>query len=258
MNQQPRYFFYDKLADIRRNYRNLDEETRARLKKDVAMNCPDPRTAADYADISDDDWANFYPQAEKPAPVTTNSAIDTFLETYGHSSAEEDALLERLIFNPTPEYAGILEATEAENPAPHPDDLTGRRIDSFIAAHQGGTAPQPAPEAYAEAAMAPVAETAPEAIASPHPEHEEAVPQPKPTAKPAKPARETVPAAQHGASLSESLAKIYIKQGKYQRAFEIISDLNLKNPEKSVYFADQLRFLQKLILLSARTSGPGQ
>lgn len=256
MNQQPRYFFYDKLADIRRNYRDLDEETRARLKKDVAMNCPDPRTAADFADISDDDWANFYPQAEKPAPVTTSSAIETFLETYGHSSAEEDALLERLIFNPTPEYAGILEATEAENPTPHPDDLTGRRIDSFIAAHQPGAVQQPAPEA--ESALPPEAETATEAIAGAQPGHKEAASHPKPAGKPAKPAREAAPAAQHGASLSESLAKIYIKQGKYQRAFEIISDLNLKNPEKSVYFADQLRFLQKLILISARTSGPGQ
>jgi len=49
-------------------------------------------------------------------------------------------------------------------------------------------------------------------------------------------------------TLSESLAKIYIKQRRYAKAYEIISDLSLKFPEKSVYFADQLRFLQKLMI----------
>ena len=57
-----------------------------------------------------------------------------------------------------------------------------------------------------------------------------------------------VPEIQDDSLLSESLAKIYIKQGRYAKAFEIISNLSLKYPEKSVYFADQMRFLQKLII----------
>ncbi len=48
--------------------------------------------------------------------------------------------------------------------------------------------------------------------------------------------------------LSESLAKIYIKQGKYAKALEIIENISLNFPEKSIYFADQIRFLKKLIL----------
>lgn len=48
--------------------------------------------------------------------------------------------------------------------------------------------------------------------------------------------------------LTESLARMMIKNGNYAKALEIINDLNLKNPEKSVYFADQIRFLKKLIL----------
>ena len=47
---------------------------------------------------------------------------------------------------------------------------------------------------------------------------------------------------------TETLARIYIKQGKYQKALEIIKRLNLNNPKKSVYFADQIRFLEKLII----------
>ena len=47
---------------------------------------------------------------------------------------------------------------------------------------------------------------------------------------------------------SETLAKIYIKQRKYDKALKIIRELNLLYPEKSRYFADQIRFLEKLII----------
>ena len=47
---------------------------------------------------------------------------------------------------------------------------------------------------------------------------------------------------------TETLAKIYIKQHKYSRALEIIRSLYLQFPEKNAYFADQIRFLEKLII----------
>ena len=47
---------------------------------------------------------------------------------------------------------------------------------------------------------------------------------------------------------TETLAKIYIKQKKYSRALEIIRSLYLQFPEKNAYFADQIRFLEKLII----------
>ncbi|MCD8265772.1 MAG: hypothetical protein LUC33_01320 [Prevotellaceae bacterium] len=51
-----------------------------------------------------------------------------------------------------------------------------------------------------------------------------------------------------GSVLTVTMAKIYIKQQKYGQALEIISRLSLKFPKKSRYFADQIRFLEKLVL----------
>ena len=47
---------------------------------------------------------------------------------------------------------------------------------------------------------------------------------------------------------TETLAKIYVKQQRYSKALEIIKKLNLKYPKKNAYFADQIRFLEKLII----------
>ena len=48
--------------------------------------------------------------------------------------------------------------------------------------------------------------------------------------------------------LTEIMAGIYIKQGKYENAVKIIRQLSLKYPKKNRYFADQIRFLGKLIV----------
>jgi len=50
--------------------------------------------------------------------------------------------------------------------------------------------------------------------------------------------------------LTERLAHIYIKQGKFEKAIEIIQRLSLKYPKKNRYFADQIRFLGKLVINS--------
>ena len=47
---------------------------------------------------------------------------------------------------------------------------------------------------------------------------------------------------------TETLAKIYVKQQRYDKALEIIKKLSLNYPKKNAYFADQIRFLEKLII----------
>ena len=46
---------------------------------------------------------------------------------------------------------------------------------------------------------------------------------------------------------TETLANIYMKQGKYDKALEIIKRLYLEFPNKNRYFADQIRFLEIII-----------
>jgi len=54
--------------------------------------------------------------------------------------------------------------------------------------------------------------------------------------------------------ISESNAKKLIREHKYKDAIEILTALNLNNPKKSVYFADQIRFLEKVIANSKNKS----
>jgi len=51
---------------------------------------------------------------------------------------------------------------------------------------------------------------------------------------------------------TETLARIYIKQGRYSKALEIIQRLCLQYPKKNAYFADQIRFLEKLIINNSK------
>ncbi len=62
------------------------------------------------------------------------------------------------------------------------------------------------------------------------------------------PAAETAEEDPEESYFTETLAKIYIKQQRYSKALEIIKKLYLKYPKKNVYFADQIRFLEKLII----------
>ena len=182
---------------------DLDADTRERLRATVALNTTDLTSRAALTADRGAIFSRFYPQQPASTASTTDDAISTFLENYGHPSPEEDRLLEQMIFNPVPDYGAVLAVDDETEP---PD-----AIGDFVKAFTADT-PSAPPETPSE-------------------------PSPAPT-----PDKNT--------SLNESLAKIYIKQRRYNKAYEIILHLYLNNPKKSIYFADQLRFLRKLMLNS--------
>lgn len=176
------------------------------LRARVAVLTADKGSLATLASRPADDPARFYPPEPVAAPVSTNNAIDTFLDTYGNSSPEEEALLERLIFNPVPDYADVL-AAECE-PSDAPADEQDALIDAFLRKEAAEPAPEP---------------TLPEAAEVPAPVAEDA-------------------------SLSESLARIFIGQGRFESALEIIEGLAAKD-SGNPFYADQVRYLRKLVRL---------
>ncbi len=213
----------------------LDADERAALRARVALASGDPEATAAMLDPAAAELADFYPP-EPPAPSpSTVDTIDTFLRTYGHSSPEQDALLERMIFNPVPEYAETLARDDAA-PAPDaaPAGSQDALIDAFLAAN---------PVAPGDTPAAAAADTAAEQQPAPE----------EPQSRPRHRKRPAAPAADDDSLLSESLARIFIKQGRYERAYEIISNLSLNYPKKSIYFADQLRYLRKLMLIQQAT-----
>lgn len=215
-------FIYPAVLRLQRDPDMSEEERRAIMGK-VALRATDKDAFLAMTEATEAEMQHFYPAAPAVSTPSTNDAIDTFLDRYGNSSPEENALLERLIFNPPVEYAGLLEA-QGEVPAA-PVDEHDRMIAAFLSKNE---APDIAPEEPAEAAArTPEPETAP---AEPHEE-------------PASPSDTPKPGL-----FSESLARIFIKQHRYAKAYEILLNLSLNYPEKSIYFADQLRFLRKLII----------
>ncbi len=202
----------------------LTPEERQELISRVAVGAPGRDTLFRLMDPDGDLIAGFMPEDEPAAPTATDtdSAIDTFLSTYGAMSPSEEALLEKMIFNPVPpDYVALLASEGEDLPAEESLDEAAAAI-----------APQPEPDAGA-------AMTA-EAAGRPRAERRESV-----AAAPPDPS----------SSLSESLAQVYIRRGRFDKAYDIIHALSLNNPKKSVYFADQLRYLQKLMLIQRHQPG---
>ncbi|MCH5325763.1 MAG: hypothetical protein J1E29_01005 [Duncaniella sp.] len=203
------FFTLPAVVALRRGGSELSEELRRRLMNLIALNSPDARSLFMLSSPSTEQLLRFYPAED--CRVTTADAITKFLDTYGNSDPAEEALLERLIFNPVPpDYMALLEQEEKQLPEPAAEQV-----------------PPVEPLEKVEPVV-PLREPEPIIPATPR----------------------TTP--HEDSSLSESLAKIYIRQHRYDKAFEIISSLSLNNPKKSAYFADQLRFLAKLKLIEER------
>ena len=100
----------------------------------------------------------------------------------------------------------------------------------------------------ASAATAPIASAATPLGAEPAaPSVRASSPQPSPSAPSEPHARPSLEAELEESLLSETLSKIYIQQQHYDKALRIIRALSLNYPEKNRFFADQIRFLERLI-----------
>ena len=179
-----------------------------------------------------EEFAHFYPDEQLPVTPDTDTTIDRFLNNYGNASPKEIAAIEQAIFNPMPDYADVLAAQERdENGIP---DLTVAQseedalINSFIAQSR-----EKEQQALPTSVNNGVNEQEKEEIAS---------------------AEVQNPTLIDDTMLSESLAKMYISRKKYSQALEIIENISLNFPEKSIYFADQIRFLRKLVLIQGRNN----
>ncbi|MBP5688079.1 MAG: hypothetical protein J6X22_05480 [Muribaculaceae bacterium] len=216
VRKQYPYFALPLLLQLKHNG---DDNAMQRL----AVMSPDRRDLAIVVGKAPAAFAHFYPTEDSASP-NPEEAIDLFLNNFaGESNQKEIDALNNAIFNPTPDYADILAAQHADD-APDATDKQDKLIDSFIAhsrrQEQETIASSPQVEHHIDQEEV-------EQVA--HDSVEEST-------------------QNDSSMLSESLAKMYIARHKYSKALEIIESINLNFPEKSIYFADQIRFLRKIVL----------
>ncbi|RHI91858.1 tetratricopeptide repeat protein [Phocaeicola vulgatus] len=154
---------------------------------------------------------------EKAGLDRTLSLIDTFL-----SSLPEEPVVMELPMDVTTDYTSFLLHEEERVPDDIPQMKGQNLIDNFIEK----SAEEPLLSQLGIKEVAPVKNEVPEEDESE--DNEEDI--------------------EDESYFTETLAKIYVKQQRYSKALEIIKKLNLKYPKKNAYFADQIRFLEKLII----------
>lgn len=201
-------------------------EERTRLIRLLAANIGDEAALRTIIGIDPEEFAAFYPDM-KPRELSTDDTIDGFISRFSSEAAAGTPEVDRLIAAPAVDYALLMEEDDADAPADAPEDSTSDLISSFLAAvppktpsarrrKPGPDAPAPAPQVEAES-----------------------------EARDPETPREEAPEADP--ELSEALFRLMVRNRNYRKALEIINELSLNNPKKSIYFAYQIRFLEKLI-----------
>ena len=59
--------------------------------------------------------------------------------------------------------------------------------------------------------------------------------------------QQTMPGSDLSDEQRELEVKKCIREKKYREAIELLKELNFNNPKKSIYFADQIRYLEKIL-----------
>ena len=221
------YFVLPLLLYLQRSHPEAEE--RSLLLARLATLVPDRVALFDALGEDASQFAGFYPPEEAEVTPDTETTISSFLSRFGSDDESELAALNQMIFNPVPDYSTRL-AAEEEGSMPSEAEISGEGVSDTDAVINRFIAQSKEKMGHFPTTVVDNPVSAP------------AEPEPLPTdpiKRPAKPDDST---------FSESLAKIYIKQGKYSKALEIIKNINLNFPEKSIYFADQIRFLRKLVI----------
>lgn len=148
-----------------------------------------------------------------PPELTTDDTISSFISKFSSEKAAETPQIEEIIAAPAIDYASMLEQEDMaaplsdDDPTENSDDPTSDIISNFLQA-------VPPKQPSQKRRIQPKSQPAPQ---------------------------------EEDSGLSEALFKLMVKNKNYSKALEIITELSLNNPKKSIYFAYQMRFLKKLI-----------
>ena len=157
---------------------NLDEEEKSALARRAAIRYSSRKSLYDLIGEQASQYASFYP-AETTKPLDTETTIDRFLDAYGANDQNEIKALSSLIFNPVGDYRfDEDDIPQNDTPKTEQDSLIDRFLD-------GSDATRPTDGSPATPPAIPLPPPIPEVVCA---EREDP------------------------GTLSESLAKIYIKQ----------------------------------------------
>lgn len=193
-------------------------EERERLLRRISVGVSTMSALRTVTGIDPEEFRDFYGELDKPE-LSTDDTISEFIDKFG-DSRYADARVQEDEVPVAPPAVDYASQLAAREELPMEEDETADLLNSFL-----DMTPAPTPKT---------------GKVSPAPETKKETPPPAP------------------ALGEEALAKIMVKNGNYRKALEIITDLNLKNPKKSVYFADQIRFLQKLIHMQEKSESVNQ
>lgn len=191
-------------------------DERTRLMRRIAACVGDESALRTILGLDPAEFAAFYPDM-LPPELSTDDTISSFISRFSSEQAAETPEIESIVAAPAIDYASTLDDDDETDDAPA-DDETSSAIDAFLQAVPPKT---------------------------PARRHKKTEPREEHPAQPARKAPETPSAARP--DLSEALFALMVKNKNYTKALEIITELSLNNPKKSVYFAYQMRFLKKLI-----------
>ncbi len=190
---------------------------RDRLTRRIAACVGDEAALRAIIGIDPAEFARFYPDMTSPE-LSTEDTISYFISRFSSEKAADTPEVEEIIAAPAVDYASLIDDDPSDS-ADTPADATSDLISSFLQA-----VPPKRPSQSRRAA------------ADPGPLPAEQTPQ-----------TDNGHQQTEDSALSEALFRLMVKNKNYRKALEIITELSLNNPKKSIYFAYQIRFLKKLI-----------